>query len=153
MISPPLKYPRRFCKSAVFEIAVSINCNKPGFHFHLTEIFFYTFLFLVLLGAEVSCASGVFVTRSRRFVSTATRERGMLSVRGCTCTHGRRTCRLLDKQGDKNCRRAGGVEVEMTDNYTSFHVCDESVATACLFVKQGWWRRGCRLSLRGSASK
>lgn len=39
-------------------------------------------------------------------------------------------------------------EVEMTYNYPSCHVCDESVTTACLFVKHNRGRSGRRLSLR-----
>lgn len=78
---------------------------------------------------------------------------GTLAVCRRTRTHsGKRARRLLNKQGGKNCgapvlRRQG--EVEMTHNYPSCHVCDESVTTACSFVKHGRGRSGRRLSLRG----
>lgn len=78
---------------------------------------------------------------------------GTLAVCRRTRTHSRkRARRLLNKQGGKNCgapvlRRQG--EVEMTYNYPSCHVCDESVTTACSFVKHGRGRSGRRLSLRG----
>lgn len=86
---------------------------------------------------------------------SATRECVHVAHYSCvsTCTHSRKcTRRLLNKQGGKNCGApvlCWQGEVEMTYNYPSCHVCDESVTTACLFVKHDRGRSGRRLSLRG----
>lgn len=83
---------------------------------------------------------------------SATRECVHVAHYSCLSTRTQCTRRLLNKQGGKNCGApvlCWQGEVEMTYNYPSCYVCDESVTTACLFVKHDRGRSGQRLSLRG----
>lgn len=149
---PPRKYPQWFSKNSLFETAIIINRNKPGFQFHFTEIFF------TLNNAEVLCTSGTFY-----LVASCQAPRGggggecvhvtnQLRVGAHALTGAHCTLRLWNKQGCRNCgspvlRRQR--EVAMTHNYPPRRVRDESLAAACWSVKGGGGRSGRCLSLRG----
>lgn len=53
----PLKSPPWFSKSSLFETAVNINCNKPGFQFNFTEIFFTLCFYWFFFNSAPRCCA------------------------------------------------------------------------------------------------